>query len=292
MAKYFEISRPDNPFCSERGFYGERGLMIWLMNHLPAQSWLELLQKAECANGKKLADIMGVRESNQVQRLVAINELNLGKDGFGSPDGAFYVEVKNATPLVQPVRWWIFVEAKEKTYDASYMNIEQAKELSAKHETGFNSSINGQLELRWRFTQALKAALNSQSSTGTPATLITEKLTKHRQFYKDVDIYYANRSEEKFIDSDYRRMSVAGKVREGNHILFEEYWSKSELNFGFIAITKEPGQRDSKSNPLKQPEYGLRLICDSNKNMWEEESVKQTFAWVDWELLELVAGNK
>ena len=106
---------------------------------------------------ESLRDIIGSFQSH-----TTLTEYELGQRGFGSPDGSFMTAASHR-------RCFVFVEAKQSSFTDAYLPPDPmtTEELSAPdldmdklcEGNRFNSCINGQLELRWRFVNALRSSV-------------------------------------------------------------------------------------------------------------------------------------
>jgi hypothetical protein len=116
-----------------------------------------------------------------------LTEFDLGKVGFGCPDGGLLIESGNGNGT------FIFVEGKQVEYERSSIRpqswawvdeqMRQGQKSAIRMKiAGFNSSINGQLELKWRFANAFLA--------DRTATVVSERMV---QLHGDVvanDVFY------------------------------------------------------------------------------------------------------
>ena len=136
-AKMYMKPSKENPQF-EFGCYSERGLMSYFMFiDLPElmQKFLKALSFPEGV-GSPFNDIT-------ITKAIIFSELDLGKkEGFGCPDGAIYFEHNGKKTMIL-----IEVKANE-TYAKSY-------NPKKKYKKGYNSTIKGQLELRWRMKELL-----------------------------------------------------------------------------------------------------------------------------------------
>jgi hypothetical protein len=93
-------------------------------------------------------------------RIHVIVEADFGrKYGFGWPDAVVIVETPTEEKLI------LFIEAKAGLYQDSALPLAKYK------AKGFNSSINGQLSLRYRLAQALKSPQKYGHSLVEPKSL-------------------------------------------------------------------------------------------------------------------------
>jgi hypothetical protein len=165
MSQWYEHRKHDG---NHLWLYSERGLMSYLFCHLLADHLDFVLDNAKDVNGTTLRQEIG-----EVRSHTTLTEYELGPQGFGTPDGSVI-----ASSLDR--RCFIFVEAKQKPFLESCKRPDPktAEGLSEPtididklcNQNKFNSSINGQLELRWRFVNALRASVE-----------VGEKLVSERQ---------------------------------------------------------------------------------------------------------------
>jgi hypothetical protein len=133
-------------------FYGERGLVNGLFLDLrDAGRILEFLRKIQFAH----------REPPHLDpetKVLVIVEAGFAE--FGCPDAILVVQTPDQKRLV------FFVEAKAGRYEDNAQNYGQ-------REPGFNSTINGQLSLRYRLACALRGFGKGQSRLEEPKSLAT-----------------------------------------------------------------------------------------------------------------------
>ena len=176
--------RPANGPADPLWVYSERGVLNYaFLRVLPADRDA-VLQHAVNGNGQTLADVLG-----SVERHRCLTEFELGNNGFGSPDGGLFFQSGEG-------EWsFVFVEAKVGTWIDSrqepvLQTVEQLVHLTNAQldalcrNSSFNSSINGQLELRWRFANAFQAAVANQ------ATLVTEDHAEPAEELMSGDRFY------------------------------------------------------------------------------------------------------
>jgi hypothetical protein len=127
-------------------WYGERGIINSILTHMQqskagfVEEVRKLINKIQWANGKPADWVASITSA------YAIVELGFGQ--FGDPDLIFVCDSSMGQKYI------LFIEAKAKTYRDSMMP-NQDPGMRAR---GFNSRINGQLNLKYRFAQAVIAA--------------------------------------------------------------------------------------------------------------------------------------
>ncbi len=156
-------------------FYSERGLLAYLFHAVLEGDVSLVLDHATNQNGRTLRDALRAVAPHRV-----LTEFNLGSDGFGSPDGAIL------TGLGQPEAAFVFVEGKPVTFWETFQKPESPDAIQAKFAEadgekrvrrlirGYNSKLNGQLELRWRFVNALRASAGHDEASEQHVTLPPE----------------------------------------------------------------------------------------------------------------------
>lgn len=223
------------------GCYSERGLMSYFMFVvLPTQV------------GDFLADLRfpaGVSSPFVDQKgtqppAIIFSELNFGNEGFGCPDGAVFVEA--------PLPAMVFLETK---LNESF--------ITSCGGASYNSTIRGQLELRWRMTE-LHRSKSHQVYKGT--TYIQEN-AGFKAIYKELDsAFYGheNRQDEAWPGS-WRRLRIAEGVKT-----FLDLLAQCGERVFFCAITKD------EQNPLNLVTADLLPRCGNAD--WPTS--KQFFCWL------------
>ncbi|MCI0681224.1 MAG: hypothetical protein L0Y71_03895 [Gemmataceae bacterium] len=170
--------------------YSERGLLSYLFHTLLDKNLEPVLEHAKNGNGRKLRDVPGMNGLHRV-----MTEFSLGSDGFGNPDGAIW-------GLDQAQTSFVFVEGKPSTFansfrprrtlDAVHNKLAEpdGKRAARKLIRGYLSTLNGQLELKWRFINALRASLgkreiNERHVTLDPETAANDVLYWRHSFCPD-----------------------------------------------------------------------------------------------------------
>jgi hypothetical protein len=223
------------------GCYSERGLMSYFMFVvLPTQlgNFLADLQfPAGVANS--FAYLNGTHPNATI-----FSELNFGNEGFGCPDGAIFV----GTP--EPAM--LFVETK--------LNESYEKSCGG---ASYNSTIRGQLELRWRMTHLHRTKCHRNYD----GTLYIQETLAFKELYKGADnAFYGheNRQDETWPGS-WRRLKITNGVKD-----FLDQLGKCEERVYFCAITKD------KQNPFDSAAATLLPRCGNSD--WS--STKHHFCWL------------
>lgn len=227
--------------------YSERGMLsYYFFRYLPNEkNLIKFLKNLEFPSGARnpFEGVLAVTPS------VFFSELGLGQEGFGNPDGAIYFKA-NRKPYM------IFVEGK---FNETYQKSCEGK--------SYNSTIKGQLELRWRAVSLFK--MDKVKGIITPGKNGVEYLREteeYREFYKGNDIFYNKK--RKGIGA-FRRLRLIGGVKE-----FFDFVGKCDLeNIYFLTIS------DNESNPFDNilKELEPRIFKDG-KDKWQ--AWKQQFCWL------------
>ncbi|WP_291167816.1 hypothetical protein [Gimesia sp.] len=193
--------------------------MSWFMfTHLPA-CIPEFLKRFHFPAGceSPFANLTGFPKA------IIFSELDLGKQGFGCPDGAIYVECPDPTML--------FLEVKlNETYEKSCRG------------KSYNSTLQGQLELKWRFALLY---INRSFTTHNNVKYLQETPV-FRNFYKDVggDPFYKDDEIDEDWPGSWRRLKIVDGVKN-----FTDLLAKCDDRVYFAAITKDERNPFDNSNP-------------------------------------------
>lgn len=200
MAYFYREPNPDH---NTIWVYSERGVLGYAFLHaLPADP-SPVLDRAVNGAGDTLRAVLG-----EVNGHLCVGEFDLGSQwGFGCPDGGLFFTRPSDDPA------FVFVEAKTVLWSISAKEPERytAEELADIDEreldrlcksSSFNSSINGQLELRWRFANAFQDAMERREPT------VSEQITPPPNDIKASDRFYWRR----------RLASDADVIRDWRHV--------------------------------------------------------------------------
>lgn len=239
MATLYKKPSEDKP---QFGCYSERGLMSYFMFVELPNLMAEFLSALEFSDqGNAEIPFKGIKKEN-ITNATIFSELDFGKQGFGCPDGAIYFENNGISTM-------ILIEVKA---DESYAESCKKKK--------YNSTIKGQLELRWRMINLLFEE-KTREKDGKHYIYETHDLKKKYQVH---DQFYINKLNDDF--GSYRRLKITKGVEE---VL--EYFKKCKNRVYFCAITKEG------KNPFTLEENKENLpVCHNEK--WEQ--VNQQFCWL------------
>ncbi len=202
MDKLFLVNDAENK--TNYAYYGERGIISAYMQKLfvDEKERKDFLLVIQDKHGEPVfKDLV-----NCISTMTVFSEFCLGNIGFGNPDGAIYFECGNR-------KFFIFVEAKMESYEDSCKK-------ASKDEDGYNSTIKGQLELKWRFINAVRS--NSE----------------HKQYVEESDDVA-----ECFKDDCYykRNTKLNRRLHKDDNLnkFIEKYINNAEIYF--LAITLETG---------------------------------------------------
>ena len=236
-------------------WYGERGVVNSLVIAIQAggvSAVSALLRQVQWADNSQPAWLTGIASVSMI--------VEPGCSEFGDPDLILVLTANDAQ------RYVVYFEAKVVTYAASAVPNSKGME-----EKKFNSSINGQLSLRYRMSLAL-AQWNGTAGLVEPATIykqyrrsskeggINEKLAKPRHLLKK---------------------SVLKLLREaGIH-------GVPAKHFHFLAVTSDHELDLSTSMPR---EIRPLFLDDEGKDCWEQISPR--VGWLGFSKIELTSLNE
>lgn len=299
------------------GCYSERGIISHLVYRVLPQKLDEFLRLLSFpgASANPFADATAA----DLSEITLFSELDFGTEGFGKPDGAVRFRFRNAA-------YFIFIEGKvNETYAASCKvrsrrqkkrepldgvteapiptTAPVAPELTApasgsgsRTTQGYNSTIRGQLELRYRMVRlyrAYPAALaplplgdepepedELESDSAEDELLLVgespdclHEIDNVKTFYRDKDGFYAhpNRADPKKLRS-WRRVWIKDGVAE----VFKHIEGTPEDNIYLLTFT------DEATNPFDTVAADLRpRLFDSN---WTD--CKHRFPWISSSTIE------
>jgi len=253
MATWYSPANPDDDRLL---LYSERGVMAYLFISLLREQPELILDNAQNGDGTTLRDSI-----EGVKNIRLLTEFELGNKGFGCPDSGLLLQDNED-------RWhFVFVEAKTEPWAVSHQGPTQRtpEELSSLSYSEldrlcvrdkFNSSINGQLELRWRFVNAFR---------NTPENLdlviernVPELLMKSDRFY-----WRRRLLVDETKNSDWRRVQMGTGLRPLRELLLSV-----EDRFHLLTITTDtsrPEMNDVRlfnegGHMMSQRDAGVRLF--------------------------------
>lgn len=292
--------------------YSERGIIAHLMFRILPQALDEFLQLLKFP--KDVPNPFAAATRDQLRDVVLFSEMDFGNVGFGKPDGAIAFSFREVT-------YFLFLEGKaNETYaksckeddkpvtcnpDASTGILkhppseEAAAPEAVQAVAGYNSTIRGQLELRYRmirlfkyypdeafkpvphakmteaappFLEAGEHAVTLPSSKSISRDPCLRETTAVKDFYRDKDGFYAHptRTDPQALRS-WRHLWI----RHGVGKVFEYLRKTEEKNIHFLTFTKDA------TNPFDSNAGLLPRLFDST---WEGS--KHRFPWITSQLVE------
>jgi hypothetical protein len=224
---------------TEFGCYSERGLMSYFMLCVLPDQVGDFLADLRFPDGveKPFENQRGQHPTSKI-----LSELCFGNEGFGSPDGALYVECSDPTMF--------FIEVK--------LNESYAKSCRRR---SYNSTIRGQLELKWRMTQLHKPEFH-QFYKGK--RYIKESPAFKTDYEERDDFYRASERQDEKKWRSWRRLKIDKGVEK-----FLKLLTKCDDRVFFCAITPDH------QNPFDAlPELRPRTAGVS----WDQ--AKSKFCWL------------
>jgi len=209
------------------GCYSERGLMSYFMFVvLPTQVGDFL---ADLEFPKDIANPFAHCRGTH-PRSVIFSELNFGNEGFGCPDGAIFVEA--------PIPTMVFLETKlNESYAASC------------RRSSYNSTIRGQLELRWRMTE-LHRSERYRDYGGTRYIQETPEFKAIYQLEDSAFYGHEDRQDDTWPGS-WRRLKIVDGVKT-----FLDMLALCEDRVYYCAITKDESNPFDAVDPTIMPRCG------------------------------------
>jgi hypothetical protein len=211
MGTFYTIQYPENKRLM---LYSERGLLSHLFHDMLIADPFPMLEAATNATGISLRKALDIQH---VQGFAVYTEFDLGAQGFGSPDGGLLL-------IGERRRAFIFIEGKAILFPLSFKDpdvvAQPIRDLNwdlldldrIMRDNIFNSSINGQMELKWRFVNALRKSPLSASNQ----QFVTEQAVKLPLEILKCDRFYWRRrlNPRPEVTDDWRRVEVGGELRQ------------------------------------------------------------------------------
>jgi hypothetical protein len=213
-------------------YYGERGVVNSLLNSLTRRNQMRsFLSLIDWADEIKREDMFLPVESSKTIVEVGLNE-------FGDPDMIIITED------VEGEKKFIFLEAKVGSYTENAINNQLGM------ITGYNSKINGQLSLKYRFAKALES--------------VAENSIEIKESTEILRAYQDKLRDEIAHPRTLKHQSIIEKIiiPSGLHMATPE-------NSYFIAMTVE----DEDYNPFTDAdnkEYLPVFLDEEGDNIWDE----------------------
>jgi hypothetical protein len=232
----------------------ESNFLMWGERGLVATLFMDLMELSKTDNSvwvKFFNEIIEIEEplNLNIEKVDIIIEPDFGNAGWGHPDVVISVKIKG-----QNERKIFFIEAKRVTFGKACEN------KTKRGENGFNSSLNGQLELNYSFTHALMAWNNNPNTAiEDPDWILTTEYDKDRQGNK--------------------------RVLKNPHVLEDvivEYGLKTTTieNYYHIALTTDTTNPLMNLNPVFQPE-----LFDSNGDDCWNKLIKKQIGWFNYDII-------
>jgi len=243
-------------------WYGERGIINSILTHMQQSKAGFVEEVKKLINEIQWADGKPADWTDSITSAHAIVELGFGQ--FGDPDLILVCKSDQGQKHI------IFVEAKAKTYRDSMMsNLDPGMKAP-----GFNSSINGQLTLKYRFAQAIITANKG----------LTEWVEESGEFWKryckdDLSdpISAPRRLKKHFIISDILKPLMSG--------------IKTDKSFSYVALTWDTGDMAFFKDDEVTDEYLPRFLRSSDgMNLYQD--MQSQIGWVSYRFLEEALGLK
>jgi len=272
---YMKPSKTDLQF----GCYSERGLMSYFMFVELPELMPKFLKALSFPEGveSRFNDIT-------ITKAIIFSELDLGKkEGFGCPDGAIYFEYNGKKTMIL-----IEVKANE-IYEKSYNPKKEYKK-------GYNSTIKGQLELRWRMKELL---LNECFCNDNPNEYNDRKKTYLREIERMRDFYVKDKSQphdrfytkNKMDDENslasWRRLIIneTGEENDESGVkkFIDELQKCKNEEVYFLVISKDTGNPFDKVSDLQCPRCSTIKKESHEKYLCEElpwKNAKKQFCWL------------
>ncbi len=241
--------------------YSERGILSYLYHYILVREPKYILDRAENIIGQKLSNYLSFKPHSYT----IFTEFELGSKGFGCPDGALLIEGHCRKAFV-------FIEGKARTFTKEFQYPEEVAEKiksldpssiefkKVKNRNNYNSSINGQLELRWRFVNCLQEALY-----GNEFPCVSEQLIKVPKDILRTDRFYWSKSfkPDPKKKGDWRRVNMSRGLQKLYEIL------KGVDTFLLLAITADKEMPRQKMSELRLfNKDGKPLINKAEKIYW------------------------
>jgi len=290
---YMKPSKENSQF--EFGCYSERGLMSYFMFIDLPKNLPEFLQALKFPNCDE--NLFGKIKNEDITNAIIFSELDLGKTvGFGCPDGAIYFEHNGKKTMIL-----IEVKANE-TYKESCKLKETKKKIddlndeenSQEYEDGYNSTIKGQLELRWRMKELLlnKCFCNAKLKPWSKGIKYLREIESMREFYTSKnnqphdEFYTEKKKETKNPLASWRRLIINDGKESGVKKFIDELQG-CENEVYFLVISKETENPFDKVSDLQCPRCFTIKNDDSEKNSTTQqtdanywEKAKKQFCWL------------
>lgn len=230
MGKFYTVETARNKRIR---LYSERGLLAYLFHKLMLADPLPMLGAAKSPNGAVLENVIDIGD---LRSHTVYTEFDLGAEGFGCPDGGLLLEGRRGKAFV-------FIEGKAILFALSFkdpklvssairdIHWDSADVGNLVRQNKFNSSINGQMELKWRFVNALRTLRADKGGT----QVATEQTVTLPKEVLECDRFYWRRrlAPRKDHPGDWRRVEVGRDLQP----LLEDFQGVQQ--FFLLSITTD-----------------------------------------------------
>lgn len=232
------------------GCYSERGIMSFFMFRVLPTRLRDFLDSIEFAR-----DVPNpLRGLDNLADVTLFSELDFGNKGFGKPDGAIFFRHGGRA-------FFILIEVK----------LNQTYQQACGPNASYNSTIRGQLELKWRL---MKSYTTGQVQPFLGVSYVFES-DPFITFYRQNDPYYRSVTTLTDLGLDRRRRL---RLVQGVGTIFNDYVAHCPFdNIFYLAATGD------RINPLNhQP--GLMPRCCDERGQEVPEGRRQ-FCWINKDIL-------
>lgn len=292
---YMKPSKENSQF--EFGCYSERGLMSYFMFIELPELMPKFLQALSFPEG-----VESPFNEITITKAIIFSELDLGKTvGFGCPDGAIYFEYKKDDETISTM---ILIEVKaNETYEESCKLKETKKkkddpneeENSQEYEDGYNSTIKGQLELRWRMKELLlnKCFCSNKLTPYSKGKKYLREIESMRVFYTSKnsqphdEFYTEKKKKQKNPLARWRRLIIneTGKENDESGVKkFIDELQGCENEVYFLVISKPT--KNPTGNPFdsdaKNDDDSFKVVfprCSTIKKESHEKYLCEELPW-------------
>jgi hypothetical protein len=232
--------------------YSERGLMSYFMFHVLPDRMQDFLRNIEFSRNSPNR-LHGIPK---FEELTLFSELGFGNEGFGNPDGAIWFRHEGRPVL-------IMIEVK----------LNQTWQQSCRATASYNSTIRGQLELKWRLMTLYKSG-RFTDILGVRYIVENDGLIEG---FREYDSKYAN-------VNDMLKLGFEGRRRlrlvQGVGEFFKEYVAPTNFeDIYYLALTNE------RKNPLDHlPDLRPRCIGENGQEV--ADGLNQ-FCWASKDVIEI-----
>ncbi len=252
MTKESQVNKSENGHCNSPivTWYGERGIVNAVVTKIKSNPVSNVRNLLEAVRWADSGCPNWISEVNSVHVCVEI-----GLAHFGDPDLILVCKTEQGVKCV-------FVEVKVIPYCFSMRSNDLGME-----ESGFNSSINGQLSLKYRFAKALESTAVPNNSECPDSIREPEDISKAYQ--------------KKLNDTKQRHLDKPGVID-----MLDEWGLVGipEKNCHYIAWTWDQAEK-AFVNSSNKDKYELPLFVDENdNNLWDD--MQDRIGWIGYKEVE------